>query len=143
MTPGVAQRLLVLAGAALLALVVALAVASLAGGSGDDEDVPGSAAAPGGGWYTALAGRYSFKAGTRRTACGHPATAKIEGVAHPVLPCGAKLVLRYREVEAITQVVDRGPVGRGREFGVTRALAVKIGLGPVDRVRWRFAAEDD
>ncbi len=142
MTPGVAQRLLVLVGAALLALVVALAVASIAGGS-EDEDVPGSVAAPDGGWYTALAGRYSFKPRTRRTACGHPAAAKIEGVAHPVLPCGAKLVLRYRDVEAITQVVDRGPVGRGREFGVTRALAVKIGLGAVDRVRWRFAAEDE
>ena len=142
MTPGVAQRLLVLAGAALLALVVALAVASIAGGS-DDGDEPGSVPAPGGRWYSALAGRYSFKAGTRRTACGHPASAELEGVAHPVLPCGAKLVLRYREVEAITQVVDRGPVGRGREFGVTRSLAVKIGLGAVDRVRWRFAAEEE
>jgi hypothetical protein len=135
--PDLAQRLLVLAGATLVALVAALAVLEVRDdteGAAEPESVP----APGGGWYTALAGRYTLARGERRTECGY--RRRVAGVSHPVLPCGAKLTLRVRGRVVLTQVVDRDPGARNREFGITRPLARRLGVGPVERIRWRFAA---
>jgi hypothetical protein len=136
--PDLAQRLLVLAGAGLVALVAALAVLELRDAR-EDVDEPDSVAAPGGGWYTALAGRYAPSRRERRTECGY--RRRVAGVSHPVLPCGVKLTLRVRGRVVLTQVVDRDPGARNREFGITRALARRIGFGAtVERIRWRFAA---
>ena len=68
------------------------------------------------------------------------ATPSVFGVAHPVLPCGAKVVLRYEDVQVLTQVIDRGTGVPGREFDLTAALARRIGLDGVQPIRWRFAA---
>jgi hypothetical protein len=132
-----AQRLLVLAAATLVALVAALAVLEL---REDEEGVaaPKSVPAPGGGWYTALAGPYRPTRGERRTECGY--RRRVAGVSHPVLPCGVKLTLRFRGRIVLTQVVDRDPGARNREFGVTRPLARRLGMGGIERIRWRFAA---
>ena len=140
MSSDLAQRLLVLAAATLVALVAALAVLELR------EDEPGQAEpasipAPGGGWYSALAGPYSLRRGERRTDCGYRVRrGGLLGVAHPVLPCGAKVTLRVGGRLVLTQVVDRDPTARNREFGITRALARRLGLKTVERIRWRFAA---
>ena len=140
MSLDLAQRLLVLAGATLAALVVALAVVA----ARDDEPARVEAAsvpAPGGGWYTALAGPYALRRGERRTDCGYRVRrGGLLGVAHPVLPCGVKLTLRIGHRLVLTQVVDRDPGARNREFGVTRPLARRLGLDDVERIRWRFAA---
>jgi rare lipoprotein A (peptidoglycan hydrolase) len=142
-SPALAQRQLILAGVALLGLVAALAVAAGAGGSsastGNGNDLS-SVAPAGGGWYRGLAAAYRLDPRTKRTACGQRATPDTLGVAHPVLPCGAKIVLRYGNVQVLTQVIDRGTGVPGREFDVTAALAHRIGLAGVQPIRWRFAA---
>ena len=128
---------------ALLATVAALAVAAAAGGSSaSDEDAVPSVAAAGGGWYRATVAPYRFDPQTERTACGQRATPKTLGVAHPVLPCGAKVVLRYGDVQVLTQVIDRGTGVPGREFDLTAELARRMGLAGVQPIRWRFAASD-
>ena len=74
-----------------------------------------------------------------RTTCGGVIEPNTVGVVHPVLPCGARLVLRSGQHTETAEVVDRAAVGPGRDFGVTRALATRLGLGGDARIRWRFA----
>jgi rare lipoprotein A (peptidoglycan hydrolase) len=61
------------------------------------------------------------------------------GVAHPVLPCGAKIVLEYDDTRVLTQVIDRGPSVPGREFDISRPLALRLRLQGVQPIRWQFA----
>jgi hypothetical protein len=139
-SPLAAQRQVALAGVALLAIVVALALASLAGGSGAGDGVEArSVPVPGSGWYTALAAPYRFQPDAARTACGHAASPETPGVAHPVLPCGARIVIAVGDRQVLTEVVDRGSGVPGREFDVTEALADHLGLEGVQEIRWRFA----
>ena len=135
----VAYRQVALAAVAVLAIVAALAVGELAEGSAPQEAARSSVAAPDGGWYEALAAPYRPDGQGRRTACGHRATAAVLGVAHPVLPCGTKLMLSFRGREVLTQVIDRGTGVPGREFEVTSALAKRLGLTGIRPIRWRFA----
>jgi rare lipoprotein A (peptidoglycan hydrolase) len=140
-SPAIAQRQLVLAGIALLAIVTALAVAAaVRDSSAGTQDELASVPAAGGGWYRALAAPYRLNPREKRTACGQRATPKTLGVAHPVLPCGAKVVLRFEDVQVLTQVIDRGTGVPGREFDLTAALARRMGLDGVQPIRWRFAA---
>ena len=134
------QRELALAAVALIAVVLALAVAALAEDSPAQATAPSSIPAPDGGWYTALAARYRVDTGERLTRCGQPARASLLGVAHPVLPCGAKVVIRFGDVEILTQVVDRGTGKPGREFELTLPLAARVGLSGTQPIQWRFAA---
>jgi Lytic transglycolase len=133
------QRELTLASIALLAAVSALAIAGLrdtgASGAGLPEAVP----APGGGWYTALAGVGRATRGERRTACGHTLGPASLGVAHPVLPCDVKIFISYNGREVLTQVIDRGPYVPGRAFDLTKALADLLGLRGTQPIRWRYA----
>ena len=89
---------------ALLAGLIAVAVVERS----DDENVPvaggsrrrrrrvvrrpGSAAAAGG--------------DAERTSCGLTLTTRSLGVTHPVLPCGAKLLVRYGGETILTEVID-------------------------------------
>ncbi len=133
-----AHRMLLLAGSALLALVLALALSSFLR-EGEARPAAQSIPAPGGGWYSALAGPYTFKRGLPSTACGYETGARTRGLVHPVLPCGAKLMLSVNGRLVVTQVVERGTPGRDRELGVTKGLARELGLHTVQRIRWRFA----
>ena len=119
-------RELALAGVA----VVATAIAIVARPATDNNVAVGP--------YTALAG-VSSSVGTR-TACGAVITGSTEGVAHPVLPCGVRLVLGYRGKRVFTRVIDRGPTGPGREFELSRALAERLGLTGMQRITWGYAA---
>ena len=139
MSPDLAQRLLVLAAATLVGLVGALAVLELREDEADGA-VPATAPAPGGGWYTALVGRYRFEEGAERTDCGYRVGPRTYGVAHPVLPCGARVTFRVGGRHVLTQVVDRDPGARNREFGFTEPLARRLGLREPRRLQWRFAA---
>ena len=133
MSPAAAKRTLALAGVALLAALVSLALAA------PDRNHGTTLPKPVGTWYRALAAPYSPSASVRRTACGQRIAARTMGVAHPVLPCGARIYISYGGHEVLTQVIDRGPNAPGREFNVTKALADEIGLHGTKRIRWSFA----
>jgi hypothetical protein len=129
--PELAQREVALAGVALLATAVALAVSSAIHAHGSKLPLPV-------GSYTALAGAGIGSAGTK-TACGEVITAATEGVANPVLPCGVQVYISYRGKHVLTRVIDRGPYVPGREFGLTEALAQRLGLAGVQEIEWSYA----
>jgi rare lipoprotein A (peptidoglycan hydrolase) len=133
-TGSIRVRLAALAGAALVALaVVVVLVVVRPGGHSGPAGTSGV-----GEWYSALAAAYAPN-GSGRSACGVRIGPNTVGVAHPVLPCGAKLVVRYGSRTVLTKVVDRGPSVPGREFDLTRALARKLRLQGTQTIRWRFA----
>lgn len=139
MSLSVAQRSLALAAVALLAATLALVLARDRRAAGPAAPTAPAAAA-GGGWYEALAAPVAPGASSGRTTCGRVLEAGALGIAHPVLPCRAKLVLSYGAVKAAAEVVDRRPVGAGRQLELTQALAARLGLAGTQRLRWRFAA---
>jgi hypothetical protein len=137
-SPTLAERELALVGATLLGVVVALAVAHRVGGSttattADVRPVISSLAA----WNTALAEPRT--APRRRSACGWLLGAGTLGVAHPVLPCGAKLFIAFHGRRVLTQVVDRGPSTSAGEFQLTPALARELHFQGRQAIRWTFA----
>jgi hypothetical protein len=136
---GVIQRLLALAGIALLAGVGIFAGRELAARSGE-PDLPAAIPAPGGGWYEGLAspGGGAF-ATDGPTDCGHVLVPGTLGVAHPVLPCDAKLYLRYGDREVLTQVLSHGPRVAGHDFELTPALARALTLQGTAPIEWRYA----
>jgi actin-like ATPase involved in cell morphogenesis len=75
----------------------------------------------------------------RTTDCQVELTRETRGVAHPVLPCGARIIVAYGGREVETRVMDKGPYGAGQEFALTQALAGDLGLQGVQIVRWRFS----
>ncbi len=131
MTHGTALRAAALAAVTLLAATIALAVTHRGGGS--TEKLP----RPAGPWYEVLAAPYTPT--RKRSACGVVIDASARGVAHPVLPCGVKIYVQYEGTTVLTQVIDRGPIGPGREFDLTRALAKELGVTGTQTIRWRFA----
>ena len=139
MSPQLVQRALWLAGITLVAAVVALAITRRDVGS--NGNLPGAVVVPGtkNGYYTAKAAPYGPTAAHRRTACGKPFLKTTEGVAHPVLPCGVRLYIRFQGREVLTQVVDRGPNVPGRDLDITKALANRLDLHGTQTIQWRFA----
>jgi rare lipoprotein A (peptidoglycan hydrolase) len=133
------QRGVWLAGITLIAVLVAVAITRRDAGS--SRNLPGAVAVPGtkNGYYTAKAAPYGPTPGHHRTACGKPFLATTEGVAHPVLPCGVRLYIRFQGREVLTQVVDRGPNVPGRDLDVTKALANRLDLHGTQTIQWRFA----
>jgi rare lipoprotein A (peptidoglycan hydrolase) len=132
MKPRLAQREIVLAALALLAAVGALAVTTQTRGKTATGPTPE-------GNFVALAGSSGPAAYGRRTACGGVLNTDTVGVAHPTLPCGARIFVTYRGVTVLTQVVDRGPYAPGRQFDLTDALARKLGLQGVQQIHWSYA----
>jgi len=121
-----------LAGVALVALAVALAVAA-------HDEKKASLPTPAGQWYTALAAPYTPTTSAKEGACGVVIGPKTMGVGHPVLPCGAKIFVKLGDKEVLTQVVDRGHTVPGRDFDVTIALAKLLDLRGTEPIQWRFA----
>jgi rare lipoprotein A len=68
------------------------------------------------------------------TACGRTLTPSTVGVAHPTLPCGARVILRYRGRTVTVPVIDRGPFSGNREFDLTAATKAKLGFGSTGTV---------
>ena len=138
MTESLPQRLVLLAGVALLAAVSAVAVIQ------QRATDPGAAAltsapAPAG-WNTAFAGSRGAAGDAQRTTCGEVLAPESLGVTHPVLPCGAKVVLRYGDTQVLTEVIDNALVEPGRQLEVTEALGSILGLDGTVELEWRFAA---
>ena len=132
MGPPLAVREFALAGLALLAAAVALAVSAQtrkADATGPQQE----------GSFAALAGSSGPEVFGRHTACGgviHPDT---EAVAHPTLPCGARIFVSYGGKTVLVQVIDRGPYVPGRQFDLTDALARRLGLHGVQQIHWSYA----
>ena len=131
------QRLLSLGAVAFLAGLVAVAVVERR----DQQPVsaPTGAVAAGGGWYEALAAPRPPGEDAERTSCGLVLTARSLGVTHPVLPCGARLMIRYGGETVLTEVIDNDLVATGRQFELTSALASLVGLDGTQEVEWRYA----
>jgi rare lipoprotein A len=132
MRPALAVREVALAGLALLAATITLAITA------QTRDDRGNAPQPEGS-FLALAGSSGPAAFGRETACGGKLTAETEGVSHPTLPCGARVFITYNGTTVLTQVVDRGPYVPGRQFDLTDALARRLGLRGVQQIRWSYA----
>jgi hypothetical protein len=131
------QRQVALAGVALLAAVVALALT----GHDKSRAVTGlpQPVQVAGGWYTALAGAERPRYG-KRTRCGYVLRPDTEGVTDSVLPCGALVYVAYKNgPQILTRVIDRRPVLPGRKFDLTPRLAEELGVDGVQRIRWVFA----
>jgi len=136
MAGSVVERVALLAAVALLGGVVALAV-----GERHSENVAtavGAAPAPGG-WNRAFAGSRGPAGDAQRTSCGQILAAGSLGVTHPVLPCGAKLVLRHGDELVLTEVIDNVLVDPERQLEVTPKLAALLGLEKTQELEWRFA----
>jgi hypothetical protein len=121
---------------AAVAVVAALGVIALSR-LGDDSDgaaPPPTAAVE---WETARVA--IFEPAAEPTACGVTVTRQTQGIAHPVLPCGAKLLLEHDGRQARTEVVQQGPVAAGRAFELSPALARELGVADEATLRWRFA----
>jgi rare lipoprotein A (peptidoglycan hydrolase) len=132
-TTSTGLRAAALAGIALLGVAIALAAARHQKTS---HELP----APAGQWYSALAAPYTPSSRTTKSACGVRIGPNTAGVAHPVLPCGAKIYIQFGGKEVLTQVIDRGHTAPGRTFDVTQALAKLLGLQGSQTIRWRFAS---
>jgi hypothetical protein len=133
MNPSLLQRQAALGGVAMLAVLGALALGrnEEAVPSGTEGSVPPSAQ-----WRTAAVG----VSRGRGAACGQPVGRETVGVVHPVLPCGAKLVVQGTGEPVRTEVVGRGAVGLEHEFDLTPRLASRVGVEGSGRIRWRFAS---
>jgi rare lipoprotein A (peptidoglycan hydrolase) len=127
-----AQREVALAGLALLAATISLAITAQTRGESTSGPTPV-------GSYVALAGSSGPEAFGRSTACGGVLAPDTEGVAHPTLPCGARVFITFHGHTVLTQVVDRGPYVPGRQFDLTAALARRLGLQGVQPIRWSYA----
>ncbi len=139
MPTAVAQRLLALAAVALVCAVAALAIVEQRAGDGGVAAAATGAIAPGGGWYSALAASRGVAGDAKRTSCGLILTAKSLGVTHPVLPCGARILIRFGGDTVLTEVIDNELEGSGHQFELTDLLARKLGLDGVQKIDWRFA----
>jgi hypothetical protein len=137
LNPVLAQREVALAGVALLAAVVAVAVTSPRGSNAGGALKP--VLVPGGGWFTALAGAQPVRYGTR-TNCGVMLRPSTRGVVDSVLPCNIRLFVSFgHSPRILTQVIARRPVVPGRRFDVTPTLAEQLGIEGVERIKWAYA----
>ena len=127
-----AVREIALAGLAVLAAAVSLAVTA------QTRDKRATGPQPEGS-FVALAGSSGPAAFGRHTACGGVLRPDTEGVAQPTLPCGVRIFITFDGTTVLTQVVDRGPYAAGRQFDLTDALARRLGLHGVQQIHWSYA----
>jgi hypothetical protein len=133
--PALLQRLAALAGIALLGTLGALALV----GRDDDDGSAAETPPPQIRWEEARVGVFGADRIGQQTGCGVTLAEDTAGVAHPVLPCGARLVLEREGTAVETAVVERVALPAGRAFDLTPALASWLGLEGGGTVRWRFA----
>ena len=126
-----------LAAVALFAAVAAMAIVSQ---RGTDEGAAALTSAPApAGWNIAFAGSRGPAGDAERTTCGQVLAPQSLGVTHPVLPCGAKVILRSGGRQVLTEVIDNALVEPGRQLEVTDALAKMLGIDGTVELEWRFA----
>ena len=132
MNAALARRQAALAGVALVGALGAIALSRV----GDDSDAA-PPPPPVVEWETASVG--TFEPTAEPTTCGVTVTAETLGIAHPVLPCGAKLLVEHQGRAVQADIVAQGPVDAGQAFDLSPALAQLLGVAGGTTVRWRFA----
>jgi rare lipoprotein A (peptidoglycan hydrolase) len=139
-SPAFVQRAVWLVGICFVGVIAAVALTQRSGDA-SSKNLPGLVPVPGtkNGYRIGRAAPYSPSADHPRTACGQRFTKATEGVAHPVLPCGVRLYIRFHGRVVLTQVIDRGPNVPGRDFDITKALADRLGLHGTQTIQWRYA----
>src|SRR5262249_62267775 len=90
------------------------------------------------GRYTALAAARGESVLGHRTTCGVLVGDNTMGIGSPVLPCGARLYLTYRNRHVLAAVIDQSDAP-GASLVLTHALARRLGVSGVRRVRWSYA----
>jgi hypothetical protein len=128
-----AQRQVVLAAVTTLAVVVSLAFTTH-----HEHHRIVSRLPPPHGSYTALVAASGESALGHRTTCGVLVGDSTMGIGSPVLPCGARLYLTYGHRHVLASVIDQTSAA-GASFVVTHALAHRLGVTGVRRVRWSYA----
>jgi hypothetical protein len=131
-----AQRMIALAGIALLAALLALA---LKPSKSHRRHLPRAIPAPGGGWYTNLMSPHGSAFRAKRS-CGFVLSSRSLGLSSPIYPCRTKIWLHVKGADVLTQVISRGPPPPGAGFELSRALAREIGIREAREIKWRFAA---
>jgi hypothetical protein len=131
-----AQRLIALAGIALLAVLLAL---SLKPSKSHGPHLPRSIPAPGGAWYRNLMAPKGTAFDARRS-CGFVLSSGSLGLSSPLYPCRTKIWLHYNGADVLTQVISRSAPPPGSNFEISPALARKLGLNETREIQWRFAA---
>jgi rare lipoprotein A (peptidoglycan hydrolase) len=135
MNAALVRRQAALAGVALVAALIALALARLGDSDGSEPVAPLNVPR----WQEAVASSYGPGRYGQQTACGVELAPETRGLAHPVLPCGVDILVFFQGKTARAEVLDRGPQGGGAEFELTEALAQDLGLSGTQQIRWRFA----
>ena len=128
---------MVLAAVAFLAAASAVAIVEQRG-SEEGAAALTSAPAPAG-WNIAFAGSRGATGDAQRTTCGQVLAPQSLGVTHPVLPCGAKVILRSGDTQILTEVIDNALAEPGRQLEVTEELATMLGIDGTVELEWRFA----
>lgn len=129
------ERQVTLAGVAVLAVAVSLSLTTRHRHQKAVAALPASV-----GSYTALAAATGPRAAEQETSCGVALDRRLAGVYSPVLPCGVRLYLNYRSRHVLASVVGRPPAVVPAQFGLTPALASRLGIRGVRRVQWSYAA---
>jgi len=125
---------------AAVALVSAVAAAAIVEQRAPNEGAAALTSAPApAGWNVAFAGSRGATGDAQRTTCGQVLAPRSLGVTHPVLPCGTKVVLRSRDAQILTEVIDNALVEPGRQLEVTEGLATMLGIDGTVELEWRFA----
>ena len=119
----------------LLAVVVGLAIVSREGSSG--EKLPERV----GEWYAARAAPMDVELEGTTTACGVRLGPKTLGISDPVIPCGAKIYIGFRDQDVLTQVIGTAPGPGGVRFALTPYLAQTLGVERTATIRWSYARE--
>jgi hypothetical protein len=135
-SPALAQRGIALAAIALLAVVVGFAIASRDGSSSRDQ-LPERV----GDWYQARAAPMDAELEGTTTACGVRVGPKTLGITDPVIPCGSKIYIGFRDQDVLTQVIGTGLAPGGVRFALTPHLAQTLGVERTATVRWSYARE--
>jgi peptidoglycan lytic transglycosylase len=104
----------------------------LVGGSGSGTTVLGPAVTV---FHAVQASWYDLGG---RTACGETLDAGTLGVANRTLPCGTLVTLRYDGRTVRVPVIDRGPFVAGRDYDLTYATKLALGMGDVSEI-WASA----
>ncbi len=131
------QRLTLLAAVALVAGVAAAAIVEQ---RATDESAAALTSAPApAGWNVAFAGSRGPTGDAQRTTCGQVLAPESLGVTHPVLPCGAKVILRADDKQVLSEVIDNALVEPGRQLEVTEELAALLAIDGTVELEWRFA----
>ena len=137
MSPTLAQRGIALAAVALLAVVVGLAIASRDGSSSGGE-LPERV----GDWYQARAAPMDLEVEGTTTACGVRLGPKTLGITDPVIPCGSKIYIGFRDQDVLTQVIGTGLAPRGVRFALTPYLSQTLGIERPATIRWAYARSE-